>query len=67
MEWRRGDGKPLHYTCHETLMNCIKGQKDRTPKDESPRLEGVQYAPGEQQRKTTNCPRKKEAYGPKRK
>jgi len=48
-------------------MNCIKGQKDRIPKDESPRLEGVQYAPGEQQRKTTNCPRKKEAYGPKRK
>ena len=25
-------------------MNYIKGQKDMTSKDESPRLEGVQYA-----------------------
>ena len=39
-----GMAKPLHYTCQENLMNCIKGQKDRTPKDESPSLEGVQYA-----------------------
>ena len=42
-------------------------QKDMTPKDESPRSEGVQYAPGEGWRKTTNSPRKNVAVGPKRK
>ena len=36
-----------------------------TPKDESPRLKGVQYAIGEEQRRTTNIPRKNEASGPK--
>ena len=34
-------------------MNCIKRQKDMTLKDESPRLEGVQYATGEEQRTIT--------------
>ena len=30
-------------------MNCIKRQKDMTPKEEPhPRLEGVQYATGEE-------------------
>ena len=38
-----------------------------TLKDESPRSEGVQYAPGEEWRRTTNIPRKNEAAGPKRK
>ena len=47
-------------------MNCIKGQKDTTPKDESPRLESVRYATGEQQR-TTNSPRKNETSGSERK
>ena len=46
-------------------MNYIKGQKDLTPQDESPRSEGVQYAPGEEQRTTPNSPRKNEAAGPK--
>ena len=36
-----------------------------TPKDESPRLKGVQYAIGEEQRRTTSIPRKNEASGPK--
>ena len=36
-----GNGKPPQYTCHENLMNFIKGQKDMTPKDESPRSEGL--------------------------
>ena len=27
-------------------MNCVRGQKDTTPKAESPRSEGVQYATG---------------------
>ena len=48
-------------------MNWIKGQKDTTPKGESPRSECVQYATGEEQRRSTNSPRKNEAAGPKRK
>ena len=35
-------------------MNCIKRQRDMTPKDESPSSEGVQCATGEEQRRTTN-------------
>ena len=31
-------------------MNCIKRQKDMKPKDESPILEGVHYATGEEWR-----------------
>ena len=54
------------YTCRENLMSCIKGQKDMTPRDESPRSEGVQYATGEAWRKNTNSPRMNEAVGPKR-
>ena len=38
-----------------------------TLKDESPRLEGVQYVTGEEQRTTPNSPRKNEAAGPKQK
>ena len=48
-------------------MNCIKGQKDTTLKDESPRSEDVQYATGEEQRRTTNSPRKNEVAGSKQK
>ena len=36
-----------------------------TLKDESLRLEGVQYVPGEERRGTTNSPRKNEAARPK--
>ena len=46
-------------------MNCIKGQKDMTLKDESPRSEGVQYATGEERRRTVNSPRKNEVSRPK--
>ena len=60
-----GKGKPPHYTCCENLMNCIKGQKDMTPKDKSPRSENVPYATGEEQRRITNSPRMNEAAGPK--
>ena len=31
-------------------MSSVKGQKEMTPKDESPRLVGVQYATGDQWR-----------------
>ena len=46
-------------------MNSMKRQKDMTPEDEPPRLEGVQYATGEEQRGITNCSRKNEAAGSK--
>ena len=36
-----------------------------TPEDELPRLEGVQYATGEEWRAITNSSRKNEVAGPK--
>ena len=43
-----GNGKPLQYSCLENLMNSMKRQKDRTLKDELPRLVGAQYATEDQ-------------------
>ena len=43
-----GDGKPLQYSCLEKPMNSMNQQKDRTVKDELPRLVGAQYAIGDQ-------------------
>ena len=61
MEFTGGkNGKLPQDTCRENLMNWIKGQKDMTPKAESPRSEGVQEATGEEQSRTTNSPRKNE-------
>ena len=45
-------------------MNSVKRQKDMTLKDEPPRLVGVQYAAGEEER---NNIRKDEAAEPKQK
>ena len=45
-----GTGKTLQYSCLENPMNSMKRQKDRTLKDELPRLVGVQYATGDQWR-----------------
>ena len=45
-------------------MNCLKGQKDLTPKGESPGSEGVQYATGEEWR-ITNRPGMNEEAGPR--
>ena len=45
-----GNGKPLHYSCLENSMNSMKRQKDRTLRDELPRLAGAQYANGEEWR-----------------
>ena len=39
-----GNGKPLQYSLLENPMNRMKRQKDRTLKDELPRLVGAQYA-----------------------
>ena len=59
-----GNGKPLQYFCLENPMNSIKRQKDRTLKDELPRLVGAQYATGDQWR---NNSRKNEGMEPKQK
>ena len=36
-----GKGKPLQYSCLENAVNSMKRQKDRTLKDELPRLAGA--------------------------
>ena len=59
-----GNGKPLQYSCLENPMNSMKGQKDRTLKDELPRSVGAQYATGEGWR---NNSRKNEEMKPKQK
>ena len=48
--WSTGEGdeKPLQYSCFENPINSMKGQKDRTLKDELPRSVGAQYATGDQ-------------------
>ena len=48
--WSTGErnGKPLQYSCLKNPMNSMKRQKDRTLKDELPRLVGAQYATGDQ-------------------
>ena len=57
-----GNGKPLQYSCLENPMNSMKRQKDRTLKDEFPRLIGAQYATEEQWR---NNSRRNEETEPK--
>ena len=44
--WSTGErnGKPFQYSCLENPMNSMKRQKERTLKDELPRLGGAQYA-----------------------
>ena len=59
-----GNGKPLQYSCLENPMNSMKRQKDRTLKDELPRLVGAQYATGDQWR---NNSKKNEETEPKQK
>ena len=59
-----GNGKPLQYSCLENPMNSMKRQKDRTLKDELPRLVGAQYATGDQWR---NNSRNNEETEPKQK
>ena len=59
-----GNGKPFQYSCFENCINIVKRQKDRTLKDELPRLVGAQYATGKEQR---NSPRKNEEAEPKQK
>ena len=37
-----GNGNPLQYSRHKNLLDSMKRQKDVTPEDKLPRLEGVQ-------------------------
>ena len=59
-----GNGKPLQYSCLENPMNSMKGQKNRTLKDELPGLIRAQYAAGDQWR---NNSRKNKETKPKQK
>ena len=59
-----GNGKSLQYSCFENPTNSIKRQKDRTLKDEPPRLIGSQYATGDKCRYNS---RKNEEMEPKQK
>ena len=44
-------------------MKCIKWQKDTTPKDESPRLEDVQYATGKSEGQLLIAPERMKQLG----
>ena len=59
-----GNGNPLQYSYLENPMNSMKRQKDRTLKDELPRLVGTQYASGDLWR---NNSRKNKEMEPKQK
>ena len=59
-----GNGKPLQYSSLENSLNSMKRQKDRTLRDELPRLVGAQYVTGDQCR---NNSRKNEEMEPKQK
>ena len=48
----KGNGKPRQYSCLENPMDSMKKQKDRTLKDELPRLVGAQYT-GEEWRNSS--------------
>ena len=58
-----GNGKPLQYSCLENPINSMIRQKDRTLKDELPRMVAAQYATGDQWR---NNSRKNEETEPKK-
>ena len=59
-----GNGKPLQFSCLGNPMNSMKKQKDRTLKDELPRLVGAPYTTGDQ---WSNNARKNEGMEPKQK
>ena len=57
-----GNGKLLQFSCLENPMNIMEKQKHMILKEELPRLEGAQYATGDQWR---NNSRKNEEMEPK--
>ena len=59
-----GNGKPLQCSCLEKPKSSMKKQKDRTLKDELPRLVGAQFTTGDQWRNNST---KNEGMEPKQK
>ena len=59
-----GSSRLLRCSCFENPGSSMKRHKDMTQEDEHPRLAGVQYATGEEQR---NSSRKDEEAQPKQK
>ena len=62
-----GNGKPLQYVCLENHMNSMKKQKDKTLKDELPRLVGAQYATADQCRNNSRKIKEMESKNNKKK
>ena len=56
-----------NHLSQENTRHSMKSQKDMTPEDETPRLEGVQYATGKERGQLLIISRKHEAAGPKQK
>ena len=54
-----GNGNLLQYSCLYNPIDTMKRQKDMTPEDELPRLEGVQCTTVEEWKAVTNSARKK--------
>ena len=66
--WSTGErnGKPLQYSCLENPMKSMKRQKDRTLKDEIPRLVVAQYATGEEWKNNSRKNKEMEPKGKQR-
>ena len=61
--WRR-DWQTTPIFLPQEPHEQYKKAKDMTPEAEPPRLVGMQYATGEEQRAITNSSREKKAAGP---
>ena len=59
MATRKGNGKPLQYSCIENLMNSMKRQNEEILKEKLHRSVGAQYGTGDQWR---NNSRKNERW-----
>ena len=61
VHWKKKNSNPFQLSCCRSPRKSTKMQKDKTPEDEPPRLEGVQYATGKDWRVITHSSRKNEA------
>ena len=62
-----GSDNTLQYSCHKKPMDHMRRQKYMKLEDEPSRLEGVQYATGEEWKASTNSSRKNEVAEQKEK
>ena len=65
--WSTGGRNDKLVFLPQELHEWYERQKDMTPEHEPPRLEGVQYAPREEQRTIIISSKKSEVAGPKQK